>query len=234
MDADGTDQTNLTNSPYDDWEPCWAPTGSRLVFVSNRDGGPDLYIMNGDGTGVQRQTDNAAKDWEPAWSPDGTKIIFSSDRDGDFEIYSIAAPEEEDEEEAAAEQVTYPTATQLTTNTDEDTHPGWSSNSSTVTYLTSKDGGSLYLMDADGTDARSGAATDWIRSASSWANTATQIAYAKEQGVNWPRLWLLTNTTNTPIAALQPTSAQADGYPAWSKDDKTLLFTRWKRTESPF
>jgi len=37
--------------------------------VSDRDGDPELYLMNADGTGVRRVTDDPAEDAEPAWSP---------------------------------------------------------------------------------------------------------------------------------------------------------------------
>ena len=37
MDVDGQNQTRLTD--YGGWDaPVWSPDGSRLVFVSNRDG----------------------------------------------------------------------------------------------------------------------------------------------------------------------------------------------------
>jgi Tol biopolymer transport system component len=31
----------------------WSPDGSRIVFVSNRDGGFKLYVMSGEGTDVR-------------------------------------------------------------------------------------------------------------------------------------------------------------------------------------
>src|SRR5258708_3914474 len=38
MEADGSNQTNLTNSPAIDGWPKWSPDGSRIVFASYRDG----------------------------------------------------------------------------------------------------------------------------------------------------------------------------------------------------
>ena len=32
MDADGSNQTRLTNNPADDWLPAWSPDGSRIAF----------------------------------------------------------------------------------------------------------------------------------------------------------------------------------------------------------
>lgn len=48
----------------------------RLTFVAERDGNPEIYVMDGDGRNVQRLTENTASDTSPAWSPDGTQIAF--------------------------------------------------------------------------------------------------------------------------------------------------------------
>src|SRR5665647_2641198 len=50
MNADGTDQVNLTNNPKYDWFPTFSPDGSKIVFLSDRDGIGEIYIVNADGT----------------------------------------------------------------------------------------------------------------------------------------------------------------------------------------
>ncbi len=45
-----------------------------IAFTSDRDGSPEIYLMNADGSAMSRLThdgDNAF----PAWSPDGEKIV---------------------------------------------------------------------------------------------------------------------------------------------------------------
>jgi len=46
MNADGSEQTNLTNNPADDEYPSWSPDGNKIAFASKRDGNSEVYIMN--------------------------------------------------------------------------------------------------------------------------------------------------------------------------------------------
>jgi Tol biopolymer transport system component len=71
--------------------PVWSPDGSKLAFVSNRDGTNEIYVMESDGSNQTRATFSAGglfvgAMW-PAWTPDGSKIVYASDETGDFEIY---------------------------------------------------------------------------------------------------------------------------------------------------
>ena len=51
--------------------PVWSPDVRRIAFSSERDGNPEIYVMNADGSGATRLTYNGARDLVTAWSPDG-------------------------------------------------------------------------------------------------------------------------------------------------------------------
>jgi TolB protein len=65
--------------------------GTRIAFMSGRDGNPEIYIMNVDGSGVRRLTNHPAGDSSPTWSPTGTQIAFVSDRAGQPQVYIVGA-----------------------------------------------------------------------------------------------------------------------------------------------
>ncbi|HEX6625989.1 MAG TPA: hypothetical protein VF064_19890, partial [Pyrinomonadaceae bacterium] len=74
MNADGSEQTQLTVNAASDTRPDWSPDGTKIVFESSRDGNSEIYVMNADGTGQTRLTTHTASDSQPVWSPDGTRI----------------------------------------------------------------------------------------------------------------------------------------------------------------
>jgi dipeptidyl aminopeptidase/acylaminoacyl peptidase len=91
MNADGTEQTRLTNTPAVDSNPNFSPDGQKLAFDSDRDRNSELYVMNPDGTGKTRLTFDPSTDEFPAFSPDSKQLVFSSDGDGNAEIFVMNA-----------------------------------------------------------------------------------------------------------------------------------------------
>lgn len=68
MNADGSDQTRLTDNPALDALPSWSPNSQQIVFVSDRiqKGRRQLYVMNADGSHVRRLT-HGGFDMSPDW-----------------------------------------------------------------------------------------------------------------------------------------------------------------------
>ncbi len=90
MDANGSNQINITNNINRDMFPSWSQDGTKLAFLSDRDGDWDIYLMNSDGSNVLQITDTDSFEWERvSWSPDGSRIAFIGHYDGDYEIYTM-------------------------------------------------------------------------------------------------------------------------------------------------
>ncbi|QFU76271.1 DUF5050 domain-containing protein [Halioglobus maricola] len=77
-DIDGSNIIQLTNNQANDWSPKVSPDGSRVVFLSNRDGNQEIYTMNIDGSNQQRVTYSDDENWGPVWSADGDQLFFNS------------------------------------------------------------------------------------------------------------------------------------------------------------
>lgn len=68
MDADGSDVVRVTSDAFDNLSPDWSPDDRSLVFVSDRDGRHQLYVMAVDGTGQRRLTTGFGSAEFPSWS----------------------------------------------------------------------------------------------------------------------------------------------------------------------
>jgi Tol biopolymer transport system component len=80
MYTNGSELTNLTNNTAYDSFPAWSPDGTRLAFISDRLGRPEVFAMNADGSNLVQLTDvrDTASWWDPlAWSPDGQWLVAS-------------------------------------------------------------------------------------------------------------------------------------------------------------
>jgi TolB protein len=66
-DTAGGAPVALTDGQQRDDMPAWSPDGKALVFVSERGGDTDLYLMRADGTGQTRLTTAKGADWLPRW-----------------------------------------------------------------------------------------------------------------------------------------------------------------------
>lgn len=74
-------QENPTRSVgHSSYLPAYSPDGTRIAFVTSRDGNSEIYVVNRDGSNLRRLTNNAADDTAPAWSPNGQQIAFVSTR----------------------------------------------------------------------------------------------------------------------------------------------------------
>src|ERR671913_155659 len=103
MDADGTNRTNLTNTPDDlEYQPSWAPSSAQLTFVREVEGRvflkqPDIFVIDANGENANNLTQTDESESHPDWSPDGAKIAFSGVRNSGWEIVTMDSDDGQNE-----------------------------------------------------------------------------------------------------------------------------------------
>jgi Tol biopolymer transport system component len=204
MNADGSNQTQITSNALDDEDPAWSPDGRKIVF--QRDFDPvrgevdyDILTMNADGTSEQNLTNSPrVLDFQPNWSPDGQMIAFSSDRDGDNEIYTI--------------RPNGSNVHQLTVNADDDEWSNWSPDSKLIAFNSNRDDGNyeIYAMRADGATPTRLTINDAGDGLPAWSPNGQQLAFSSNRDGS-PDVFTMRadgsqqqNRTNNPAADIPP------------------------------
>jgi TolB protein len=84
MNADGSDQRQVTRLGGANFGPTWTPDGRRLLFSSNhrnpRSRNFDLYLVDLDGANLEQVTTHEEFDGFPMFSRDGRHLVWASNR----------------------------------------------------------------------------------------------------------------------------------------------------------
>ena len=74
--TDGGDAARVSFSSGDEYQLTWSPDSRRLVYVSDREKTPHLYIYDFNGNTETQLTSDSADDSTPMFSPDGKTVAF--------------------------------------------------------------------------------------------------------------------------------------------------------------
>ena len=139
MDADGRNRENLSNHPRHDMDPDWSPDGTKIAFISNRNGGVyQIYVMDADGKNQIKLTDGPRRKQDPDWSPDGGKIAFTAHADLKNDRFPhIGVMDAGGKNRVVFEKDAWA--------------PSWSPDGGQIAFVSRRDGGAeIYVIGADG------------------------------------------------------------------------------------
>lgn len=207
-----TDGTTLVLSAAGaDSNPDWSPSGTELVFTTDRDGNPEIYRMNADGSGATRLTNSAGADYRPAWSPDGSRIAFVSERDGNPEIYVMSRDGTG--------------LVRLTTSPGTDTDPAWSPDGTRLVFSSTREGTllQLYVMDANGSNVQRRTTSPFNDRTPAWSPDGSLIAFSRGSGESaYP---FVMSATGLLPRALGQVYSILPVSPDWSADGLKVAFS---------
>lgn len=158
MNADGSGQVNLTNSPETDTGPSWSPDGTQIVFTEHHQAHRRILSTNLNGV----TTTLVHRGWSPTWSPDGEHIAFVSDQHGTRDLYLVSADGSRQH--------------RLTNSDRHEGHPIWSPDGQSIAFST----GSLksvYIINADGSNQQKLGEGD----SPTWSPDSAHIAFSSAE-----------------------------------------------------
>ena len=93
IDTSGNVKARLTNNSAIDGSPSWSGAGNQLAFVSNRNGGPQVFRMSAGGGGASRVTKkgdyNQTPDWSPGEGEYANWIAYAGRDGGGFDVFAV-------------------------------------------------------------------------------------------------------------------------------------------------
>lgn len=134
----GEIRQRLTDHWGIDTSPTFSPDCSKIAFVSDRAGGPQIYVMDASGGNQRRLTFAGKYNTAPDWSPKGNLIAFTArDERNKFDIFTVDLGGG---------------ISRLTQNQGSNEEPAFSPDGRYVVFVSSRGGAGprLYIMTADG------------------------------------------------------------------------------------
>ncbi len=157
VNTDGTLSRRVTNSKSIDISPTFSPDGSKMAFVSSRNGLPQLFIQDLASGQVKRLTFSGRYNTQPSWSPVGDKIVYTTwEKGGEINIFTINADGSG--------------LMQLTQKSGENKSPSWSPDGEMIAFTSNRQGKEkLYVMSSKGGNERLLLQVDGEQTQPSWS-----------------------------------------------------------------
>lgn len=206
----------LTDNPARDERPVWSPDGTKIAFISDRDGNNEIYLMDADGENQRRVTFNEWDDKNPSWSPDGRSIVFESKRGGAINLYII------DLETYRERKLTDYGLRQVAGI------PSWSPDGGHIAFTSNKwFGYNVSIITVDGREDKrlteKGGSCGPV-----WSPNGKTIAFVNRNGKS--RIWLMDGDGKNK-RQLTNGPRQYDYNPAWSPDGRKIAYMS---TDDPY
>ena len=201
---------------------------SQIAFASDRNGVPQVFMVNSDGSNLQQITNISLGACQPDWSPDGLHIVFISPCQTqkndiplnykDAKLFIINFDGSGLKEIQSVQSGSF--------------DPAWSPDGNRIAFASMTDGfAQIYVVNL--TDYKVSPLTqpttdvllpDWSRQPT-WSPDGTLILYTSHSRQNKAlQLWVMSDLGQNQTLLINRGPIYWDFQPRWSPDEKTILF----------
>jgi TolB protein len=150
---------------------------TEVIFVSDRDGSKDIFVMDYDGANQRKLTDVRSITLSPALSADGRSFAFSSVKRGDWDLF--VAPRSGGKARA------------LISGGGVNVSAVWSPEDSLIAFASTRGGNSdIYTVRPDGSDIRRLTNNAGIDTNPAWSPKGNEIAYTSTRRTS-TQVWVM-------------------------------------------
>ncbi len=218
MNADGSNQTQLTTYAEEDQWPALSPDGSQIVYTARQGASLMLWVMNSDGTDPA-QLPVSGNIQLATWSPDGTQLAYQSDAEDFWEVWVSNADGTN--------------AQRLTTFAGASGSPSWSPDGQKLVFLNEPTFHfhDLYTINTDGTGLTllsSSFTTGYSHHLPTWSSDGTQIATVRYPAGSFGPydLWVMdADGTNGQVLVADIEAFEVNRI-SWTQDSNWIVFAK--------
>jgi TolB protein len=205
-DYDGHAARPLTRNGSINLMPVWGPDTRSLVYLSFKNGYPDLFrAFPFEKRPEQVVAAFAGINSSPAWSPDGRTLALTLSKDGNPEIYVLT--------------LATGTLRRLTRHAGIDTEPTWAPTGRQIAFISDRTGvPHVYVMDDQGGSVRQ-ITSGGFHTQPRWSPRGDTIAYTQRAGAH--DIWVVDVDGSNPRRV---TSGGDNQGPTWAPSGRHLAF----------
>ncbi|HEY43169.1 MAG TPA: protein kinase [Anaerolineae bacterium] len=196
----------------------------QIAYVSEKNGVPQIYLINVDGTGERQLTFTNDGACQPAWSPNGMQLVFTSPCQGNVEEYPGSGLWliSFDAQDNVSDPEPVPTGPG---GGGGDYDPAWAPDGERIAFTSRRDGRpQIYLINVDGTGLINLNDDLAFNRQPAWSPDGTRLAFTSSRG-GIREIWIMPAYGGEEAQFAFGEGAE-DTYADWSGDGELILFQR--------
>jgi hypothetical protein len=204
----------LPNNTANEYNASYSPDGTKIAFISDRMGTPQLFMMTTAGNYPVQLTNNNCVNEVPTWSPDGRRLYWMSNCNGNYDIYTAEVNYRFDNPYSVDAGLV--NVRQLTTSPGNDRYPRVSPDGRLIAFASDREGQEeIYVINAfDGGGERRLTTSNGNDNAPTWSADGQRLAFASDRDGDF-EIYTMDLTGNT-VTQLTFNTAQ-DRWPLWAQ-----------------